>query len=248
MIVIPDSIEPLTGYKWLQLHDGELTSNYDRARWPVRQPMEATCIRDWGHEWQPLPWYQQRKLIKLPNEITYHGGHPLGSNTNFPSTSHPRYGIGEDVFYGTAPKKPKIKLPPSLKWSLEVKPPPHASPGKDCTCGVYSMASRGKELDRYRASHRAVLVKLAAWGKVIPADSGNRAEFAYPTKILDFTAPLTLADIETVANLYGIELTYWKKTETPKQLASKANEMGTPAQIYGPAPWQRKTKKKRSLW
>lgn len=64
------------------------------------------------------------------------------------------------------------------------------SPGSQpCRCGIYGSASLRLALagitDYHRLGHTFFVVgRVALWGKVIPGESGWRAQFAYPTSLV----------------------------------------------------------------
>ena len=75
-------------------------------------------------------------------------------------------------------------------WSREGS---HEAPNEGCDCGIYAL-SDPEGVDRYyrdgskttgtftREVYRARGL-VALWGKVVPAEKGTRAEYAYPVRI-----------------------------------------------------------------
>ena len=84
--------------------------------------------------------------------------------------------------------------------------PSHVSPGKGCTCGVYAST----DLERLRGQilfglRRMVVGEVSLWGKVIPAQHGYRAQFAYPRRllVLERVAAADPTVVEALAD-YGV--------------------------------------------
>lgn len=61
---------------------------------------------------------------------------------------------------------------------------PHSVPGADCTCGIYALRDRESlGLQFLWPSMPAVWGRVSLWGRVVVADKGYRAQFAYPAEL-----------------------------------------------------------------
>ncbi len=167
-MLVPDSIEPITAYKYLvivrALPGGppRLVSSYfgdkqERMAWPVDAPAEADCGRDFHTD---TPW--RLEALRSPP-----ADRPWGNL---------------DVAHGDPPE---VALPPGLTWYWVADP--HLPPAPSCTCGIYGV-SDWQKASAYRQDHRA-LVRLAQWGRTIPAAHGARSQFACVTGVIHSTCP-----------------------------------------------------------
>ena len=110
------------------------------------------------------------------------------------------------------PKSPKAAICRPLPGQLDHKHVPHPSPHASCTCGCYAAKDLEslRRIVRFIYTNRLIVGEVSLWGRVIPAQHGFRAEFAYPKKL--FVVPETFRDadqaIEIAAGLgrlYGVE-------------------------------------------
>jgi hypothetical protein len=61
---------------------------------------------------------------------------------------------------------------------------PHHPPGAACTCGVYAVVDKEQlELQFLWPSVPSVYGRVNLWGRVIIAEKGYRAQFAYPLEL-----------------------------------------------------------------
>lgn len=220
MTVIPDSIEPYIGYKWLHVDDDFTLRSYGNTRWPTHTPLEARCITDWGYHWQPV---QDDPVVPQKTKTCDYVGGRMRQVTRWEADG---YQIQKPV------KKPKILLPCGLSWSYEPKPCPHEPPDTYCSCGIYAAATT-KHASDY-AHDSMVLIKVALWGRVIVGDKGARGQYAYPQEVLGQPSNKT----QQVGEHYGIPFPrpQTKTEHTPHPLVTKdENKQGA-------------KKKKRSLW
>lgn len=114
-IVIPDAIEPVVGWKGMNLlQDGRLMSPTYTAAWEAGKPFEAECSGIHGiWEWKPYP--------------------------SISATGTPEHQVGENWLS----LKPQIILPPGMEWRLDFIATDHEVAGAGCTCGVY-IAGKGE--------------------------------------------------------------------------------------------------------
>lgn len=181
MLVVPDSIEPVVGWKGLNLKDGILYSPSYSFEWRPGAPAEAFChsahkiIRTWS-----------AKVLK-PEEFPRIG-------SNYPQ-SEMRYGTATDnwvymvttyhtplnvehvfVTYDSEDRPVPPFDPESLKWELSAELNHGAPPAKRCSCGLY-MATEPT------FSYGPIHVELYGWGTTIPGTQGFKCQYAYPKRI-----------------------------------------------------------------
>lgn len=192
--VIPDSIEPVRGFKALSvIGDFSLSSPSQSALWPKRKRMEAQCTSGLSHwAWVPVEG-EPRELdatttlaplmVRAPNVVAV---------TAVVSSS----AIGMPVIPQTPPK-PNNPLPPGWSWSWEALT--HDAPAEDCSCGIYVADTPEATLSYLHQN--GVIAEIALWGKVIPGTSGARGQYAYVTRLL---TPVQIVDeIRPVSEAYG---------------------------------------------
>ncbi len=160
--VVPDSIEPYVGYKYLQIsQDGSLVSPQGSSGWPVGERFEATCGAA-----APPKWHA---VAPHPHVVT--------------KSAYPQYhSMNQPLTYVAGPPMPEIQLPAGLVWSWEQHRHTHIAPDEHCGCGIY-VASTTEGCAGY-ARPGKVLVQVALWGKVIRGDDGARGQYAYPLRIV----------------------------------------------------------------
>lgn len=186
---VPDSIEPIIGWKALLAHrlaNGEWTllSPQQRMRWPQRQRAEATCEREHEFKWQPTRG--------LPNEA------PDEASTYF---------YGNRLTFSQVVAKPRVELPDGYVWSWEKTPHEVASSG--CGCGIY-MVDTAEQCVPYLAPH-SVVCTIAMWGRVITGTHGARGQYAYPQSI-EYASGFSSEALVELAEQYGLTL----PEETPQ--------------------------------
>lgn len=96
------------------------------------------------------------------------------------------------VVWGT-PWEPRARFEavcraePSLFWADERFPAAHASPGRECDCGVYAFADRADAelLAREKVDGDVIaLGRVSLWGRVLEGDRGWRGRYAYPYDLI----------------------------------------------------------------
>lgn len=178
-LVIPDSIQPYTGWKALRMEDGHLVSPQQYARWPKKQPLKAECRNaasqhhfEWEQVDAPEGWEDE---FWIPARFLREG-----ANTTFSWPPEP------------APKG-KTWIPKDL---------PHQMNG--CQCGIY-VVDTPDQCSWYLNGHTdRVLCSIAVWGQTVTGDKGARGEYAYPQKIM--AAEQQAHQARPIAEAYGIEI------------------------------------------
>jgi hypothetical protein len=188
--VIPDSIEPVLGYKALNVgEDNILYSPSYCVGWPMGKRIEAQCSTQFSH-WTWVPVEGEPREMDATETLAHYGGArwvTAVSSATFPGQYK-------------QPPKPNNPLPPGWSWSWE--PLTHAVPEETCHCGIY-IADNPERCLQYLGPD-GVIVEVALWGKVIPAHSGARGQYAYPQKLL---VPRQMAEeFEATAMLYGVPI------------------------------------------
>lgn len=166
MTVVPDSIDPLVGYRSWGIHDGKLVSQYDGTVWEPGQPCEAACPHV-EHVWQAV----QGEHGMTWDDAHHHWGghkHPGAAWVGAASAS-------AMVSVPHAHVPPNVKLPDGWRYILEVHK--HQAPDENCSCGLYAAANEGGH------PHNVAYGKVNLWGKVIPGTNAHRAQYAYPAEI-----------------------------------------------------------------
>ena len=220
-MIIPDSIEPYLGYKALNIVFTSMELEPDSVRlsspryahlWPVKERLEAACVSSLSHwQWTPIEGQPREvdAMMTLPGVQQ-----PGGTTAIFAMTSSAIGTVGPLK----RPPVPNNPLPPGWNWSWE--PLTHDVPEESCHCGIY-VASTPEGCMSYLQEFNSVIAQIALWGKVIPAASGARGQYAYPRAIL---APLPVADqLQPVATLYGSHLAVMRRA-TDEELQSLGDE------------------------
>lgn len=199
-MIVPDSIEPIYGWKALRITpDGRLASPQQATIWPVKQRLEATCSSNKvTYAWTAVRGEPKEMGLQQPPP----GVVVASTSTTILSTS------------SHIPEKPKTALPVGMSWSWEAQP--HEIASNDCRCGIYVV-------DNVRAagsyiSDNCILAEVCLWGRVVPGSDGARGQYAYPRQLF---APDTLTDVATmVAQLYGVPIGY-RDHKTGKTLSHR---------------------------
>lgn len=158
-IVVPDSIEPYVGVKYLHVvPGGRLFSSAGRTAWPEGEPLCAECVAPAQSKWV---------LTRGVTKECWSNNYPYG-----PPVKH---------------DPPAIVPPNGMAWSWEEQPHNHDAPSEECNCGIHAVDDE-ERCRSYKDSVNSVLVELAIWGKVIPGDYGVRGQYAYPQRIFGDSA------------------------------------------------------------
>lgn len=207
-IVVPDSITPYEGYKYLRVgthRKGELYSSHGNTRWAPGEPLEARCTCDFGWGFFMRPQELAIRIVSWKRELEEISSLSTES-VEFVSTKATIEIIdqaGETQFlvtHGTFEGPPRTILPPSMAWSYEPRPCPHDPVAEDCTCGIYAV-NTPKQADPYRQRHTSMaLVRVALWGRVIIGDKGARGQYAYPVEVLSSSG----VPASTIRECYGL--------------------------------------------
>lgn len=199
-VLVPDSIEPLIGYKWLQVgaNDGlqYLYSGFGNNIWPMMEPMEASCTVWRGWKWEQRPWEE------VVTQAQWIRGMQQSPVTVIAQTSFVFSSAAVPVNnFQHLPPKPEAATLYGHDWS--VVPAGHCedSPGEGCSCGIY-MGNTIDDVDSY-ARPEMVLLRIATWGKVIRGEYASRSQYAYPQAILH--AP-SVRKAREIARNYGIPI------------------------------------------
>jgi hypothetical protein len=194
--VIPDSIEPVEGWKAFLVvppnsngaHEALLISP---SRGTIWQPGEAVvadgCVTHTPPEWVPVrgngpPSSPQRDYgpeqhsvkVSTPRSARSHRAHePLGASGGFAVQGY-LSGFGE-------PPLPQTVLPPGYSWRLVRHQRVHEPPQDRCGCGVH--ITKSFLCATGYASEPRVFARVKGWGKVAVHDDGWRVEKAYPSEI-----------------------------------------------------------------
>jgi hypothetical protein len=107
--------------------------------------------------------------------------------------------------------------------------PLHEPPNADCCCGIYAIRSphvaavslRGETPGRQRPLAR-VMGMVALWGRVVEAESGWRAQFAYPAALY--------VPSGTRQRLLAAAL--WPYRPSPRCIARELEQYGVPVELF----------------
>lgn len=155
-IVIPDSIEPVVGWKALNLWNNKLRSPQKGTLWPKHKPLEAKCpdgaavtgVWKTGH----IGSYQPEGDLFL---------------------SWTKFSWSIDI-----PDIPEGPLPREMEWQLYLERIEHDVAGSGCSCGIYITNDL-----QYAAAYGEILVRVAGWGTTTVHAAGYRVAYAYPQEI-----------------------------------------------------------------
>lgn len=183
MVVVPDSIEPAIGVKWLYVRDvGVLYSQNGYTPWPNDAPLQAVCARDWGSHWVPIrdgvpnPRVEENSQFEQNQVASPRGWITRPGEPRREYTTDDPYAMPDEMRF-------KIALPSGLQWSWEPRECPHEAPDMACSCGIY-IADDASQCEHYRR-FASVLVKVAVWGHIVRHTGGARGQFGYPLDIVD---------------------------------------------------------------
>lgn len=201
-MIVPDTIEPVLGWKALLVDDkGLLYSPRQPFRWPPKDRAEALCMKA-SYRWQPRQGKPpeerdpRRFIVVAPhNRVTLQT-----TNVPFVSTSwsapFPQITSDEEEEQETPPQ---IELPDGMHWSWE--PYQHeAASDNGCSCGIY-MVDTPSQCGFY-INEGTLLANVYGWGHVIQGQQGNRVQYAYPKELV--ASEYLRAKAELAAEQYGV--------------------------------------------
>jgi len=197
-IIVPDSIEPVVGFKALTVvkFDGKLhlTSPQTQMVWPkgtkaIAQHRGAGSTYEWvavAHDAAPDEPEPREDPSAFIDEVQGRGPfrHITSASTQqssmWPSPSEPP--------------------PDGHRWVLKIKP--HQIAKGDCPCGIYVVQDMQNAIRYFH--EETVMVTVALWGRVTVASGGARGQYAYPEQIVGYCT--TRETAEKIAKEYEIEL------------------------------------------
>lgn len=204
--MIPDGIEAIEGWRSWRLEQGKLRALYRPGFWPVGEPARAECShvdRSWEAEEGGLSLATIQEVVATANHNVVYSG-------------------------DDAPNFPNVALPEG--WGYRAVEIRHDAPGEGCKCGLYAVAEREAvetktnkawvaALSLYPTKPKVVVVgRVSLWGKVIPGESGWRAEFGYPLELF-----VTSEEHAAAAEKYGVPVRVEKPpAQKTKRKAEKA--------------------------
>lgn len=185
-MIVPDGITPDVGWRSWNVVNGILHSlNYDAA-WPLKTALVAECSHP------PRQKYVPKRYGRIV---------PVGHAHEGVAQAHGYSVVLQRVFAfetgGLGPleiEPPPVQLPEG--WGYELEEVPMEVPDEYCRCGIYALKDKAELLrSPYLVSGKAAIGAVSLWGKVIPADKGYRAQYAYPLflytdeALLDYGVP-----------------------------------------------------------
>jgi len=215
-VIIPDAIEPVEGWKVLDIKSEGATAQFcspsNIQYWPFKQAMQARCNLV-AHRWRWIVSTDERPTTDAEIEVmrnmptrdagvpSYTSSASVNMYQSFASSGSPP--LVKDTLpnhLDHVPDRPRIELVYG-NWVLRRMPDPHETPEDHCRCGIY-MVDDVDEAFNYGHKLKA-LVRVKGWGKTIPGAKGARVEKAYPTAIytIGWDANALLPDL---MNNYGI--------------------------------------------
>lgn len=174
MSVIPDSIEPVEGYRTWKFNGKALVSVTNETVWPTKDALEAKCSPNSTTSMMSMymtPRFYHWDVRKDREGLTY--DQAFAQHTSYVNTG----------FYVLA-APPKTLLPDG--FSLHMIEMGGASsdhgdcPGEGCSCGIYAASELG---GCPAAGRDEIMGKVKMWGKVVPGDKGWRAQYAFPSEL-----------------------------------------------------------------
>jgi hypothetical protein len=235
-MIVPDSIEPIVGWKGLQQDRGMLRSAFNSSIWELGKPFRATCLvpRSWRAVWRPLSFLEQDLPEDFLGDARGHGALGFAGATGAVgpyfapvavTTSAMMISLS-DVPDPEPPPAPAIELPHPYHWCRVIETdPPHTAPHAGCSCGIYVAASRDE------ASHygHGIAVEVFGWGRVIEHSGGWRCQFAYPKKIY-----VPESEYDERLQDYGVEVEIVKDT---RRVSSPAMSQNKPSSTKSNLLW-----------
>lgn len=189
--VVPDSIEPVVGWRCFDVVDGLLFSPQQRMPWPPAKKAKASCSNDhWFYEWVQRTPRQRQAMERKARKEGFDGAE--GHFVRFQMRDGSIVEVPVYMPWGMKGQVPPIKFWPDegKEWVLNVKTHGHPAPEENCSCGIHLAKDFHFALS-YRGSSNApsVIGLVKGWGKVIPAHHGYRVEFAYPANLFLWNPP-----------------------------------------------------------
>lgn len=188
-MVIPDSIEPVVGWRCFDVVDGQLVSPQQRMPWPAGVKAQATCSRARA----VFAWVQM-----LPDEHEQMRSEAIDKGHTPADDHYVKYLMPD----GTVEKvdvhcpwgmqnftAPITHYPDEGKeWVLVMTSNGHQSPHEQCHCGIHLAKNLELALD-YGDHGQGCFGRVAGWGKSIIGSTGYRVEFAYPQELFFYKKP-----------------------------------------------------------
>ncbi len=199
LYTVPDSIEPLIGYRAWNIADGKLFSLNDWYLWPPGEKAVAGCNND---AFKSSRWAWMLREEIAPGDLTagdWYDGMREFATEDLNRWASERFGINQGHLPAGAqvaiPRPPNIILPyGQYVYSLVIErhdPPP----AEECSCGLYAVS------DPVSSPGGPVYGEIKAWGRVIPGSRGFRAQYAYPTKLVLSNVDTGAADVRELGTL-----------------------------------------------
>lgn len=188
-MVIPDSIEPVVGWRCFDLVGDRLVSPQQRMAWEPAVKAVADCRKSrWEHNWVQVTTEGRKEMEEnaVKNGFTAAEGHyvkflmPNGEIEVVPVFMP--WGMQDFL-------QPITAYPdPGMDWVLIVHKSGHEPPNEKCHCGIH-MAQDLETALAYGSHGTGCFGKVAGWGKSIVGTTGYRVEFAYPQELYFYTKP-----------------------------------------------------------
>lgn len=203
--MIPDSIEPVIGWKSWKIATRDpnlLVSRHDpHMLWEPNVPYEARCRGQiqYRYIWKQVrieeipdfpakshhaynSWEQQHRTFAIQNR--YSSINPPSPGDQF-SSLWAQQMVSAMTAMSTAAFQmenvdpyPDQEPPEGMVWYLYPIQDTHETPSQKCSCGIY-MADSPEEA----ANYGEIIGKVAGWGITVRGTSGNRVQYAYPQEL-----------------------------------------------------------------
>lgn len=155
-VVIPDSIDPVYGWKGMLLYGNTLVSPSMSTAWPKLQPFEAVCHGGYRglNVWKPVRF----------GEVYEAARNSYSNGVFWMELEHP--------------PRPNTELPEMMFWAETWEPIAHTPADAGCACGIYFATDISRAL-----GYGPILVRMAGWGVTTEYEHGYRVQYAYPDTI-----------------------------------------------------------------
>jgi hypothetical protein len=185
--IIPDGIEPVEAFRCWTLDHNELKSlngGGSNVAWKPGERLEAKCNAGSGrYRWsfvrRGMSYEEAAQVAVHHNQWTQYVS--FGGPTPAPRP--------------LVPPVPKTTPPDGFGFRLDNDP--HEAPDEVCTCGIYAATT-----EKHVPPGANVYGKVKLWGKVVPGETGYRAQYAYPS---EFRVAAELEDNETL-RAFGVPI------------------------------------------
>lgn len=195
-VVVPDGVEAIEQYRVWDWNGTSLVSKNGEV-WKPGEALQATCK---GGSAGQFEWDIVRHGLSLEAAQAHAKSHnDFQSSYYMPS--------GRSYYYHHGSYIPIPSVEPAEGYGYSLRRIEHDAPHENCTCGIYAAQ------DTKHGYSGDVWGKVKLWGKIVPGETGARAEFAYPSEL---HVPASLANDPGILG-YGVPVIAESATQVAAQ-------------------------------